>query len=50
MEVPEEFVGSCVDLLGGRKGQMVDLSVNTEGLSKLKYKIPTRCCPAPGPA
>ena len=43
VEVPEEFVGACVDLLGGRKGQMLDLTVNTDGLSKLKYKIPTRC-------
>ena len=46
IEVPEEHVGGCVDLLGGRKGQMLDLQVNSEGLSKLKYKIPTRCARA----
>ena len=43
-------MGGCVNLLGDRKGQMLDLQVNPDGLSKIKYKIPTRytsaqpCC------
>ena len=46
VEVPEEHVGQCVDLLGSRKGRMLDMSVNAEGLSCIKYRIPTRCGPA----
>lgn len=45
VEVPEEHVGQAVDLLGSRKGQMLDMSVNGEGLSCIKYRIPTRCEP-----
>lgn len=44
VEVPEEHVGPVVDLLGSRKGQMLDMSVTAEGLSQIKYRIPTRCC------
>lgn len=42
VEVPEEHVGQVVDLLGSRKGQMLDMSVTNEGLSQIKYRIPTR--------
>ncbi|KAK9797730.1 hypothetical protein WJX73_002120 [Symbiochloris irregularis] len=42
VEVPEEHVGPVVDLLGSRKGQMLDMSVTAEGLSLIKYRIPTR--------
>lgn len=28
MEVPEEYVGAVVDLLGKRRGQMLDLSTS----------------------
>ena len=43
VEVPEDFVGPIVDLLGSRKGQMVDMSTSGQGLSRVTYKIPTRC-------
>ena len=43
VEVPEEHVGQVVDLLGSRKGLMMDMSVSNEGLSLVKYRIPTRC-------
>ena len=43
VEVPEDFVGPVVDLLGSRKGQMVDMSTSGQGLSRVTYKIPTRC-------
>lgn len=43
VEVPEEHVGSVVDLLGSRKGAMVDMVANPDGAaSRVTYKIPTR--------
>eukprot|EP00891_Asterochloris_glomerata_P002516 jgi/Astpho2/2516/e_gw1.00048.37.1_t len=42
IEVPEEHVGPVMDLMGNRKGQMVDMQGQTGSLSKLKYLIPTR--------
>ena len=43
VEVPEEYVGSVVDMLSQRKGQMLDLTTNqTTGTSTVKYSIPTR--------
>lgn len=41
-EVPEEFVGAVVDLLGSRRGQMQDMSTSEQGLSRVTYTIPTR--------
>nr|XP_043609321.1 putative elongation factor TypA-like SVR3, chloroplastic [Erigeron canadensis] len=43
VEVPEEHVGSVVELLGKRRGQMFDMQgLGNEGTTLLKYKIPTR--------
>ena len=42
IEVPEEYTGSCVDLLSNRKGQMLDLVTDDKGQTRMKYKIPTR--------
>ncbi|CBI29863.3 hypothetical protein VitviT2T_012973 [Vitis vinifera] len=43
VEVPEEHMGSVVELLGKRRGQMFDMQgVGSEGTTLLKYKIPTR--------
>lgn len=43
VEVPEEHMGSVVELLGKRRGQMFDMQgVGSEGTTFLKYKIPTR--------
>ena len=42
VEVPEEYTGSCVDLLANRKGQMLDLVTDDKGQTKMKYKVPTR--------
>ena len=42
MEVPEEFVGPVVDLLGSRKGQMVDMNTSDQGLTRVTYVMPTR--------
>ncbi|KAF5737698.1 translation factor GUF1 chloroplastic-like [Tripterygium wilfordii] len=42
VEVPEEHMGSVVELLGKRRGQMIDMRVGSEGTTLLRYKIPTR--------
>ncbi|GKV32600.1 hypothetical protein SLEP1_g41194 [Rubroshorea leprosula] len=43
VEVPEEHMGAVVELLGRRRGQMIDMQgVGSEGTTLLKYKIPTR--------
>ncbi|KAK9057711.1 hypothetical protein SSX86_022547 [Deinandra increscens subsp. villosa] len=43
VEVPEEHVGSVVELLGKRRGQMFDMQgLGSQGTTILKYKIPTR--------
>lgn len=43
VEVPEEYMGSVVELLGRRRGQMFDMQgLGSEGTSLVKYKIPTR--------
>jgi predicted membrane GTPase involved in stress response len=44
IEVPEEHMGQVVDLMGTRKGQMLDMEAGAgvEGGAIVKYKIPTR--------
>ncbi|WCJ33483.1 50S ribosomal subunit assembly factor BipA [Euphorbia peplus] len=42
VEVPEEHMGSVVELLGRRRGQMFDMQTGSEGTTLLQYKIPTR--------
>lgn len=41
--VPEEYVGACVDLLARRKGELQDMIASpSEGTTMLKYLVPTR--------
>ncbi|KAL8489594.1 hypothetical protein ACS0TY_025490 [Phlomoides rotata] len=43
VEVPEEYVGPVVELLGRRRGQMTDMQGSgSEGTTFMNYKIPTR--------
>ncbi|KAK9157252.1 hypothetical protein Scep_003826 [Stephania cephalantha] len=43
VEVPEEYMGPVVELLGKRRGQMFDMEgIGSEGTTLVKYKIPTR--------
>ena len=42
VEVPESHMGGVVDLMGSRKGQMLDMAASTEGLNRVTYRIPTR--------
>ena len=44
VEVPEAHTGACVDLLGNRQGQMLDMSKSdlNGGTTTIKYRLPTR--------
>ncbi|KAJ6816605.1 uncharacterized protein M6B38_414885 [Iris pallida] len=43
VEVPEQYMGPVVELLGKRRGQMFDMQgMGSEGTTFIKYKIPTR--------
>jgi hypothetical protein len=35
-------MGGVVDLMGGRKGQMLDMASGAESTNRVTYKIPTR--------
>ena len=41
VDVPEEFVGTVIDMLAKRKGEMVDMRTR-EGHTRMEYKVPTR--------
>ncbi|KAL3941664.1 MAG: hypothetical protein SGBAC_004005 [Bacillariaceae sp.] len=43
VRVPEEYVGSVIDLLNLRKGELQDMGLEEgEGMSVIKYLVPTR--------
>ena len=42
VEVPEAHMGGVVDLMGSRKGQMLDMASGAESTNRVTYKIPTR--------
>lgn len=42
VEVPEEHVGAVTSLMGARKAQMMDMAGGSEGLTRIKYNLPTR--------
>lgn len=42
VEVPEEHVGAVTSLMGSRKAQMIDMAGGSEGLTRIKYTMPTR--------
>lgn len=42
IEVPEEYVGAVVDIMGRRKGRMLDMSPGLGKTNVLKYTLPTR--------
>ncbi len=43
IEVPEEYVGAVMNKMGQRKGELVNMSLNQSGETKLEFKIPSRC-------
>jgi GTP-binding protein len=42
LDVPEEGVGSCIERLGQRKGEMQDMLVGSNGRTQLEFVIPAR--------
>lgn len=42
VEVPEEHMGSVMDLMGQRKAEMLDMAGGTQGTNRLAYRVPTR--------
>ncbi len=42
IEVPEDYLGVIVEMLGQRQGQMMDISHGDNGIVTVKYKVPTR--------
>ena len=42
LDVPEEAVGSCIERLGQRKGEMQDMQTGTNGRTQLEFIIPAR--------
>lgn len=42
LDVPEESVGSCIERLGQRKGEMQDMQVGGNGRTQLDFVIPAR--------
>jgi GTP-binding protein len=42
LDVPEESVGSCIERLGQRKGEMQDMVVGMNGRSNLEFVVPAR--------
>ncbi len=42
VEVPEEYLGAMVEMLGTRQGQMLDMKHGDNSIVTMHYKIPTR--------
>ncbi|MCT4620675.1 MAG: translational GTPase TypA [Marinisporobacter sp.] len=42
IEVPEEYVGTVIETLGQRKGEMTNMMTNVNGTVKLEFSIPAR--------
>ncbi|MEM8640168.1 MAG: translational GTPase TypA [Cyanobacteria bacterium P01_G01_bin.54] len=42
LDVQEEAVGTCIERLGKRKGEMQDMQVGTNGRTQLEFVIPAR--------
>ena len=42
VEVPEQYVGSVIEKLGSRKGELENMGVRDGGMTHLEFKIPAR--------
>lgn len=42
MDVPEEAVGSCIEKLGLRKGEMQNMETGNDGRTQLEFVVPAR--------
>ena len=43
IEVPNDYVGAIMNKLGGRKGELVEMTADDRGTTKLQFSIPARC-------
>ena len=43
VEVPNDYVGAIMNKLGARKGELIDMTADDRGTTKLEFKIPARC-------
>ena len=43
IEVPNDYVGAIMNKLGSRKAELIDMSADDRGGTKLQFKIPARC-------
>ena len=42
VDVPEEFVGTVIEKLGTRKGEMVNMRPSSDNFTRLEFRIPAR--------
>lgn len=42
VSVPEEFMGTVVDVLSKRKGELINMGQGAEGMQTAEYLMPTR--------
>jgi GTP-binding protein len=42
VDVAQEFVGTVIDMMGGRKGEIINMTPAIDGYSRLEFKIPAR--------
>lgn len=42
IDVADEYVGSVIEMLGIRKGEMLDMIPGTDGYTRLEFKVPAR--------
>jgi GTP-binding protein len=42
VEIPQEYMGTVMEKLGSRRAEMVNMSTNNDGYTKIEFKIPTR--------
>ena len=43
IEVPNDYVGAIMNKLGGRKGELIEMTADDRGTTKLQFSIPARC-------
>lgn len=43
VEVPAEYVGSVMNKLGARKAELLNMSPDNQGSTRLEFRIPSRC-------
>ncbi|MCM1289411.1 MAG: translational GTPase TypA [Corallococcus sp.] len=43
VEVPADYVGSVMNKLGARKGELLNMAPDNQGSTRLEFRIPSRC-------